>query len=60
MNQAHENNILRAYRLGIEHGQAGNYNPPQWIVIHMGLWLSAYQNGYGVGLRANTKAMVTR
>lgn len=50
--EAHENNILRAYRLGIEHGQQNEYNPPLWIIAKTGLWLTAYQTGYNKGQRA--------
>ena len=49
--EPHENNILRAYRLGIEHGQQSAYNPPLWVVARHGLWLTAYMNGYSIGQR---------
>lgn len=45
----HENHIIKAYQLGIEHGQRNYYDPPQWIMLRKGLFLAAYQNGYSVG-----------
>lgn len=47
-----ENNIVRANRLGFEHGVQGVYKPPQWVVVKAGLWLTAYQAGHAEGQRA--------
>lgn len=50
--ETHENNIQRAYLLGIEHGGQSVYNPPRWIIANPVLWLTAYINGFNVGRRA--------
>lgn len=49
--EPHENNIQRAYLLGIEHGQQSSYTPPRWIIANPVLWLTAYMNGFNVGRR---------
>lgn len=51
-----ENNIVRANRLGFEHGKQGQYKPPQWVVVKAGLWLTAYQAGHVEGQRERKHA----
>lgn len=60
--EQHENNIVRAYKLGIEHGREGDYRPPQWCLLQnskqLSLALASYKNGFSEGLEAKRSAAV--